>query len=150
MPIISIVGRKATSVRVVIGIIYALLILGSVTVLYPFVLMLSISLCSAVDVKELRVVPEYVYRDDALFLKYVNDRYGYFQNMVYKEGTNIDNLKNSKDGFNSLWYRLLPKFYQNLLKFYQSPGASAYFKHIFSGINRINSELTYLTHFLHT
>ena len=95
MPIISIVGRKATSVRVVIGIIYALLILGSITVLYPFVLMLSISLCSAVDVKELRVVPEYVYRDDALFLKYVNDRYGYFQNMVFKEGTNIDNLNDA-------------------------------------------------------
>ncbi len=91
MPIISTVGRKAWTTRAVIAGVYLVLTLGAITVLYPFGLMLGSSICSAVDVSEHRLVPRYLFNDDVLFLKYINDRYGYFQNFM-KQGVNIQNL----------------------------------------------------------
>ena len=91
MPIISHVGRKALTTRLLIGAIYVLLTIGAITVLYPFGLMIGTSVCSAVDMTEHRLIPRYLYDDDALFMKYINDRYGYFQNF-FKQGVNIQNL----------------------------------------------------------
>ena len=49
MPIISVVGRKQKKVRAFIALLYVLLTLGAITMVYPFVLMISTSFTSPVD-----------------------------------------------------------------------------------------------------
>ncbi len=75
MPIISTVGRKEKKMRALIGALYVLLSLGALTMVYPFVLMISTSFTSYVDQDEFRPVPRYFYSDEALFRKYVESKY---------------------------------------------------------------------------
>lgn len=75
MPIIDIVGRKKTSVKVFIAGLYILLTLGAITMVYPFLLMLSTSVTTEVDKNELVVIPKYLYSDRVLFQKYLYDKY---------------------------------------------------------------------------
>ena len=71
MPIISRIGRRAPKVRALIWSIYALLFLGSLTMLYPFLIMVAGSTKSAVDIKEFIPVPQYVHSDLALYRKHI-------------------------------------------------------------------------------
>ena len=41
MPIISTIGRKQPKMRFVLGLIYTVLTLGAVTMVYPFIVMIS-------------------------------------------------------------------------------------------------------------
>jgi ABC-type glycerol-3-phosphate transport system permease component len=75
MPIIPQVGRKALHIRALIALIYACLVLGAVTMVYPFLLMLATSITGATDTNEFRVIPRYLYRDHSLFAKYVDEKY---------------------------------------------------------------------------
>ncbi len=75
MPIISIVGRKEKKIRGLIWALYVLLTLGALTMVYPFLLMVSTSFTSYVDQDEFRVVPRYVYNDQVLYRKYVEAKY---------------------------------------------------------------------------
>lgn len=75
MPLIPTVGRKAPSIRVLIATIYVVLALGAVTMVYPFLLMLSTSVTSSTDTNEFRVVPRYLYQDAPLFAKLMDDKY---------------------------------------------------------------------------
>ena len=45
MPIISTVGRKTLKIRILVVLIYALLIAGSVTMIYPMGIMLTAAVC---------------------------------------------------------------------------------------------------------
>ena len=71
MPIISRIGRRSPKVRMLVGSIYGLLIAGSVTMLYPFALMIAGSTKSSADKAELRVVPGYLTSDGRLWAKHV-------------------------------------------------------------------------------
>ena len=71
MPIISSIGRRSWKVRLLLGSIYALLLLGGVTMVYPFLIMLSGSTKSAVDLKDIDMVPEFLRSDDALYRKHL-------------------------------------------------------------------------------
>ncbi|HUS91051.1 MAG TPA: ABC transporter permease subunit [Phycisphaerae bacterium] len=71
MPIISRIGRRAPKVRLLVGAIYALLLAGSVTMVYPFLLMIAGSTKSSADKSEMRVVPAYLTRDASLWAKHV-------------------------------------------------------------------------------
>ena len=71
MPIISRIGRRSPKVRMLIWSIYGLLIAGSVTMLYPFALMIAGSTKSSADKAELRVVPGYLTSDARLWAKHV-------------------------------------------------------------------------------
>lgn len=71
MPLIGRVGRRHVRVRALIGVIYALLIAGGVTMVYPFLLMVSGSTKTAVDAKENRLVPSFLVDDAALYRKHV-------------------------------------------------------------------------------
>ena len=71
MPMISTIGRKNFKVRLLISGIYLLLILGSVTMVYPFMLMIAGSTKSSVDLNELRVVPGFLTQQDTLYRKYL-------------------------------------------------------------------------------
>ncbi len=75
MPIIASVGRNAPRTRLLITAIYLILITGSITMIYPFALMLASSVTSDVDLHEYRVIPRYTFSKDALFRKYIYARY---------------------------------------------------------------------------
>lgn len=75
MPVIDVVGRKKFKNVVIYAFIYVLLIVGGITMVYPFLLMLSGSTVSDVDYFEYRVIPKYYYDDEYLYKKYISDKY---------------------------------------------------------------------------
>lgn len=75
MSIIPTVGRKSWSMRMLIAGLYVALSLGAVTMIYPFLIMLSTAMKSSVDVNVYTVVPQYLYDDAVLFGKYAEIRY---------------------------------------------------------------------------
>ena len=75
MPIISVVGRRQPRMRAFIALLYLVLAVGAVTMVYPFLLMISLSFASPVDQHEFRIVPRYWYRDAPLFRKYLESKY---------------------------------------------------------------------------
>ena len=76
MPIISRIGTRSTKVRLVYGMIFAVLIVGSLSMLYPFALMLSGSVKSDTDFFWVTPYPRYLVRDDILYMKYIESKYG--------------------------------------------------------------------------
>lgn len=75
MSIIPKVGRKSLKTRLVIAALYIVLTGGALTMVYPFLLMISSSLTSGADVNKYQLVPVYIYSTKALFPKYAEDRY---------------------------------------------------------------------------
>jgi multiple sugar transport system permease protein len=75
MPIISQVGRSAFPVKMLYALIYLILIVGGLTMLYPFLLMLSTSVTNVVDQKEYRLVPRYFYDTEVQYLKFLSEKY---------------------------------------------------------------------------
>jgi ABC-type glycerol-3-phosphate transport system permease component len=76
MPIISQGGRKSLKVRLIFAAIYTILIVGTITMAYPFMLMLSSSVASPFDFDDLRILPKYLTNDDALAKKQLYAKYG--------------------------------------------------------------------------
>ncbi len=68
--------QRTLTARAVYAFIYTVLILGSVTMIYPFLLMLGASLTSDTDFDDWQVIPAYLREDTALFRKWMSDRYG--------------------------------------------------------------------------
>ncbi|MEJ5252454.1 MAG: ABC transporter permease subunit [Armatimonadota bacterium] len=68
--------QRTLTARLVYAFIYTVLILGSVTMVYPFLLMIGASLTSDTDFDDWRVIPAYLRDDTALFRKWMSDRYG--------------------------------------------------------------------------
>ncbi len=71
MPILSSIGRCHWKTRALVGIMYALLLAGAVTMIYPFLLMLAGSTKSAVDAADQQVIPEFLTDEVALYRKHV-------------------------------------------------------------------------------
>ena len=71
MPIISPIGRKSPRVRLLVWCIYAVLTFGSLTMVYPFMIMIAGSTKSGVDVKDFDAVPQFLYDDTALYRKHI-------------------------------------------------------------------------------
>jgi ABC-type glycerol-3-phosphate transport system permease component len=71
MGIISRVGRNDPRVRILHGFIYMTLILGSVVMIYPFLIMLAGSTKSGVDSREFVAVPGFMVDDNVLYRKHV-------------------------------------------------------------------------------
>ena len=71
MPIISTVGRRALSVRLLIWTIYGLLLFGATTMIYPFLLMVAGSTKSSVDTTRSTLVPTFLRSDADLYHKHV-------------------------------------------------------------------------------
>lgn len=74
MPLLPVTGRRSCGVRAVIGGMYALLILGGVTMVYPFLLMVSTATTGNADWREFCIPPRYWFDREAQFRKYVLDR----------------------------------------------------------------------------
>jgi ABC-type glycerol-3-phosphate transport system permease component len=76
MPIISSIQRKSPGGRLLIALMYIVLTVGAVTMVYPFLLLVSGSVKSEVDVRDLDVFPKFFLDDLTLFKKYEAQRYG--------------------------------------------------------------------------
>lgn len=71
MPLLSQTGRRHPRTRLVVAAMYALLLAGAATMVYPFLLMISGSVKSAVDIQDLRLLPRYLADDRALYRSYI-------------------------------------------------------------------------------
>ena len=69
MGMISQIGRKSLKVRTLYLTIYTVLIVGSITMIYPFMIMVSGSTKSAVDTKMFNAIPKFLYDDVWLYRK---------------------------------------------------------------------------------
>lgn len=75
MPIISPIGKRSLKVRLLYGSIYLVLILGSLTMIYPLMLMLAGSVKSEADSWAITPYPEFWFNDHILFQKYAESKY---------------------------------------------------------------------------
>src|SRR5512145_3175500 len=75
MPVISKVGRAAPAVRFTFTLMYTFLLIGAVTMIGPFLMMLSGSISSEADISDYRIVPKFLRDDTALFARFLNDKY---------------------------------------------------------------------------
>jgi ABC-type glycerol-3-phosphate transport system permease component len=75
MSIIGKVGQKSLKVKTLNTAIHLVLLLGAVTMIYPFLLMISSSVKSAADSYKMSILPEYLFKDEVLFQKYLEARY---------------------------------------------------------------------------
>jgi multiple sugar transport system permease protein len=69
------VGKNRAERRRWIAFIYATLIAGGVTMIYPFLVMISGSFKSEVDIRTYDMVPAYFHDDAVLFRKYLESKY---------------------------------------------------------------------------
>lgn len=75
MALIPQCGRRSLKLRLAIIGLYIILSAGAVSMVYPFLLMLGTSVTSGADSTRYRIIPRYLYDDEAVFPKYAEDRY---------------------------------------------------------------------------
>ena len=75
MPVILNSEKRQFRSRLVYLVLYTLLVVGSLSMVYPFLLMASGSFKSRVDVQDLDLVPRFVYDEAVLFRKYAEAKY---------------------------------------------------------------------------
>ena len=76
MPLLSPVGKRSAGTRLLVAVMYLLLVIGAVTTVYPFLLMVGASVTSSAESGQpFTPVPRYLYDDDTLFAKWVEERY---------------------------------------------------------------------------
>jgi multiple sugar transport system permease protein len=106
MPIIPVIGRKTPKLRAVVVLIYTLLILGSVTMVYPFLMMLSGSIKANTDIDTMDPFPKFAYSDKVQFARFEEARYklltvesaAYGENLLRYDSARLPNkaeLKNA-------------------------------------------------------
>jgi multiple sugar transport system permease protein len=75
MGLIATTGRKSPKTRLLRMSIFLLLFLGSITMVVPFMAMLTGSTRSGVDLQDLSLFPSFLLDDDALYRKYIDGLY---------------------------------------------------------------------------
>jgi len=113
VPIIGEVGRKSKKVKVLNISIHVVLLIGSITMIYPFMMMISASFKSTVDSKKFSVYPEFFFKEDMLFKKYVESRMNEESNIF------IEQYKNKFAAFEylSVPENIMDEKYQDWLSF---------------------------------
>lgn len=76
MALIPAVGRNSLRSRLILTALYCVLVLGAVTTVYPFLLMLSQSVTSDFDQTRYDIVPRYLTSTRPLFGKYAEEKFG--------------------------------------------------------------------------
>lgn len=76
MALLPKIGRRSLKIRLVIFSIYGLLIAGSITMIYPFLIMLSGSVKGQTDIERMDLVPRVLYSEQVQFARFMEDRYG--------------------------------------------------------------------------
>ena len=67
MAIIGKVGKNSLKVKILNRSIHFILIVGALTMIYPFLLMISFSFKSNVDSTSLKLIPAFIYDDEVLY-----------------------------------------------------------------------------------
>lgn len=75
MAILSKLEARSPRGKIIYLMIFALLSAGALTMLYPFAIMVSGSLCSPMDEAELNLIPAYLHDDDVLVRKFWERKY---------------------------------------------------------------------------
>lgn len=75
MTFIAPTERKHWRTRLIVAGMYVLVVAGALTMVYPFLLMVSGSLKSEVDFEQFEIVPAYLFDDAVLFRKFEQSRY---------------------------------------------------------------------------
>lgn len=75
MGLIPKTGRNSPKTRLLLLSIFVILAVGAMTMMVPFMLMLTGSTTSGVDAQEFRLVPRFLYDEELLFQKYVEALY---------------------------------------------------------------------------
>lgn len=75
MPIIPNIGRRHIKIRLAIAVVYAVLIMGGITMVYPFMLTLTQSLSNGYDYERYSPFPKYIFSEKERYLKYLAERY---------------------------------------------------------------------------
>jgi multiple sugar transport system permease protein len=75
VPLISTVGRNSWRTRLAVAMLYVLLVIGGVTMVYPFLLMVATGTKGPTDQNDNRIIPAYWSDKYELFRKYVDDKY---------------------------------------------------------------------------
>ncbi len=100
MPIISNIERRTTAGRFAVGTIYAVLIIGAISMLYPFLLMLRLATADAVDQHSLSPLPAFWWDEDVLVRKYLENQYSEKgQQLPYAYGSTEWTAFSQADGF---------------------------------------------------
>lgn len=122
MSIIGKVGRNSKRTRLLNFSIHFVLILGAITMIYPFLLMISFSFKSNVDSSSLDLIPAFVYQDEALYQKYIESRYNEESSRL------MDNYPGSWISFSEVTLPDNPneKIYQEWLDFLQTNQVNPY------------------------
>jgi multiple sugar transport system permease protein len=89
MPILPAIGRKTPKVRLVIAAIYALLVLGGITMVYPLLVMLSGSVKGQADTEQMDALPEFLLSPRLRFARFMEDRYGTLTNLSSAYGREV-------------------------------------------------------------
>src|SRR5690242_2456415 len=76
MPILSTIQKRTFAGRSLLASMYIVLVVGGISMVYPFLLLLSGSIKSDVDARQFDVFPKYLTDDTALFRKFEEKRYG--------------------------------------------------------------------------
>lgn len=76
MPILHTSAYKTFRGRLLVAGMYAVLALGAAGTVYPFLLMLSGSFKSEIDIRSQALLPEFLREETALFRKFLHERYG--------------------------------------------------------------------------
>jgi ABC-type glycerol-3-phosphate transport system permease component len=93
MPVISKIGQRSWKVRCVIFAIYAVLILGGASMIYPMMLMVSGSVKSDTDYARNNALPRYLFDDQVLWAKYLESKYGTIPEAEKALHTPVDNWR---------------------------------------------------------
>ncbi len=75
MSIIGKVGNKSPKVKALNYSLHIILIIGALTMIYPFLLMISFSFKSAVDSTNLQLIPAFIHNEEELYKKYMESRF---------------------------------------------------------------------------
>jgi multiple sugar transport system permease protein len=143
--------------------IYTTLLIGAIAMVYPFLLMLAGSTRSAVDLKELRIIPRFLYNDGVLYQKHIE---GLFNESLFSMNACYDSDSRSfetvqppakvSDAYIEAWANFLqetrPPFYTYAAGYVQAsvtktiPSTLRLFKHwlnknISPNINTVNDTL---------
>jgi len=77
MSLLTRVERKSRSGRLFLAGVFIAILVGSVTMVYPFLLMLSGSMRSPMDISQMDLVPDFLTDDTVLVQKFMETKYNY-------------------------------------------------------------------------
>jgi multiple sugar transport system permease protein len=112
MSLIGPVGRKRPRARLAMALLYAILCVGALTTLYPFVLMISTGLKGPTDQTDNVVVPKYLLDDKELLKKYIDDKYAGDTFNIHSNNMGADASPEVVKKYEAFLMKLPPDYWQ--------------------------------------